>query len=257
MEKRTEAPRPILNVAKYLRSSSSGLKNRQGVLNGKRVDYFKGKSAVKALLKESYGKLKEVPKVTSENEACEVLQEVLRHAFFLRVERSGSENGSRNKSLNVTSTQSWGKDQYYVWFYEGSQLMTILGGIGLISIVFAAVLFPLWPPILRDTVWYLSVAILSLFGVFMALAVIRLILFIITMIIIPPGIWLFPNLFEDVGFIDSFIPLWAWEVPKKKDKVHEDEDEAGGSQNPNRDLRTTVEDGDEEEIYEDGNKKEN
>lgn len=42
MEKRTEAPRPILNVAKYLRSSSSGLKNRQGVLNGKRVDYFKG-----------------------------------------------------------------------------------------------------------------------------------------------------------------------------------------------------------------------
>jgi len=45
MEKQTEAPRPplnISNVAKYLRSSSSGLKNRQGVLNGKRVDYFKG-----------------------------------------------------------------------------------------------------------------------------------------------------------------------------------------------------------------------
>jgi translocation protein SEC62 len=212
---------------------------------------------VKALLKESYGKLKEVPKVTSENEACEVLQEVLRYAFFLRVERSGSEGGSRNKSLNITSTQSWGKDQYYVWFYEGSQLMTILGGIGLISIVFAAVLFPLWPPILRDTVWYLSVAILGLFGVFMALAVIRLVLFIITMIIIPPGLWLFPNLFEDVGFIDSFIPLWAWEVPKKKDKVHEDDDEVGGSQNSNRDLRTTVEDGDEEEVYEDENIKEN
>jgi len=214
---------------------------------------------VKALLKESYGKLKEVPKVTSENEACEVLQEVLRHAFFLRVERSGSESGSRNnKSLNITSTQNWGKDQYYVWFYEGSQLMTILGGIALILIVFAAVLFPLWPPILRDSVWYLSVAILSLFGVFMALAVVRLILFIITMIIIPPGIWLFPNLFEDVGFVDSFIPFWAWEVPKKKDKVHEEDDEAGGSQNPNRDLRTTVEDGDEEEVYEDEkeNKKE-
>uniref|UniRef100_A0A1D1ZE79 Translocation protein SEC62 n=1 Tax=Anthurium amnicola TaxID=1678845 RepID=A0A1D1ZE79_9ARAE len=247
MEKQTEAPQPILNVAKYLRSSSSGLKNRQGILNGKRVDYFKGKSAVKALLKESYGKLKEVPKVTSENEACEVLQEALRYAFFLRAERSGSESGSRNKSLNITSTQNWGKDQYYVWFYEGSQLMTILGGITLILIVFAAVLFPLWPPILRDSVWYLSVAILSLFGVFMALAVVRLILFIITMIIIPPGIWLFPNLFEDVGFVDSFIPFWAWEIPKKKDKVHVDDDEAGGSQKANRDLRTTVEDDDEDE----------
>ena len=214
---------------------------------------------MKALLKESYGKLKEVPKVTSENEACEVLQEVLRHAFFLRVER---ESGSRNKSLNITSTQSWGKDQYYVWFYEGSQLMTILGGIGLISIVFAAVLFPLWPPILRDAVWYLSVAILSLFGVFMMLAVVRLILYIITMIVLPPGIWLFPNLFEDVGVIESFIPLWAWELPKKKERTPEEEgdgkeyNESSGSQKINRDLRTTVENADDEEEKNDDDKKE-
>jgi translocation protein SEC62 len=201
---------------------------------------------VKALLKESYGKLKEVPKVTNENEACEVLQEVLRHALFLRVERSGSESGPRNKSLSITSSQMWGKDQYYVWFYEGSQLMRILGGTGLILIVFAAVLFPLWPPILRDIVWYLSVAILSLFGVFIIIAVIRLILFIITMIVIPPGIWLFPNLFEDVGIIESFVPLWAWEISKKKERVHEDDDDEVSRRKANRDLRTTVEDGDEE-----------
>jgi len=41
MEKQKEAPKSILNVAKYLRSGS-GLKNRQAILNGKRVDYFKG-----------------------------------------------------------------------------------------------------------------------------------------------------------------------------------------------------------------------
>ncbi|CAG8830947.1 1070_t:CDS:1, partial [Racocetra persica] len=64
-------------------------------------------------------------------------------------------------------------------------------------IVFAAVLFPLWPPILRDMVWYISVAILCLFGVFMIIAVVRLVLFIITMIVVPPGIWIFPNLFAD------------------------------------------------------------
>ncbi|CAG8480509.1 16739_t:CDS:2 [Funneliformis mosseae] len=241
-----EAPKNILNVAKFLRSSSD-LKNRQGILNGKRVVYFKGKSALKALLKESYGKLKEVPKVTSENEAREVLQEVLAHAFFLRVERS--ESGSRKK-LEITSYQSWAEDQYYAWFYEGSQLMTILGGIGLISVVFAAVLFPLWPSILRDSVWYLSVAILSLFGVFMVIAVVRLILYIMTMIVIPPGIWLFPKLFEDVGFVDSFIPLWAWEVPKKKVKITEDDEVASGSQNVNKDLRTTVEDVEDEEKFE-------
>jgi len=40
------------------------------------------------------------------------------------------------------------------------------------------------------------------------------------MFAVPPGIWLFPNLFEDVGFFESFVPLWAWQkVPKGKKKL--------------------------------------
>ncbi|RIB24852.1 translocation protein Sec62-domain-containing protein [Gigaspora rosea] len=241
--KQAEAPPELLNVAKYLRSTSH-LKTRQGILNGKRVEYFKGKTAIKALQKDSYKKLKNVPKITNEAEASRVLSDVMTHAFYLRVERSG-ESGARNRPLSVMSTQQWSDDQYYAWFYEGSQLMNYLGGLGLIGIVFAAVLFPLWPPILRDIVWYISVFILCLFGVFMILAVVRLVLFIITMIIVPPGIWLFPNLFADVGPIESFIPLWGWE-PKKK----EEEDKG----REDRDLRTTVEDGDDEEIYDDEKK---
>ncbi|CAG8544570.1 3509_t:CDS:2 [Racocetra fulgida] len=89
--KQAEAPPELLNVVKYLRSTSH-LKIRQGILNGKRVDYFKGKSAIKALQKESYGKLKNVPKITNEAEASRVLSDVMTHAFYLRVERSGSEN---------------------------------------------------------------------------------------------------------------------------------------------------------------------
>jgi translocation protein SEC62 len=51
------------------------------------------------------------------------------------------------------------------------------------------------------------------------IAVVRLILFVITMFAVPPGIWLFPNLFEDVGFFESFVPLWGWQkVPKGKKK---------------------------------------
>ncbi|CAG8839554.1 24618_t:CDS:2, partial [Racocetra persica] len=136
--KQAEAPPELLNVVKYLRSTSH-LKIRQGILNGKRVDYFKGKSAIKALLKEeSYGKLKNVPKITNEAEASRVLSDVMTHAFYLRVERSGGESNARNKSLSVTPAQQWSDDQYYAWFYEGSQLMNYLGGFGLIGIVFAA-----------------------------------------------------------------------------------------------------------------------
>lgn len=36
-------------------------------------------------------------------------------------------------------------------------------------------------------------------------------LFVVTVFAVPPGLWLFPNLFEDVGVIDSFKPLWGWQ----------------------------------------------
>ena len=41
-QQQQKAPKDIRAVADYLRSSKSGMKTRIGVLNGKRVDYFKG-----------------------------------------------------------------------------------------------------------------------------------------------------------------------------------------------------------------------
>jgi hypothetical protein len=52
---------------------------------------------------------------------------------------------------------------------------------------------------------------LGLIGLFFVMAIFRLILFGITMFAVPPGLWLYPNLFEDVGFFDSFRPLWGWQ----------------------------------------------
>ena len=42
MEQQSKAPQDIRNVVNFLRSSSAGIKVRVGVLNGKRIDYFKG-----------------------------------------------------------------------------------------------------------------------------------------------------------------------------------------------------------------------
>ena len=41
-EQQQRASQEIRNVVNFLRSSKAGLKIRVGVLNGKRVDYFKG-----------------------------------------------------------------------------------------------------------------------------------------------------------------------------------------------------------------------
>lgn len=218
MDAQQKAPPDIRNVAQFLRSS--GMKGRVGALNGKRLDYFKGKAAIKALLSPVYKKQKGVPPVDDEAQAVALLQAVNAFAFFLRVSRGGPSGSSASspKNLQIIPEQMFASDQYYAWFFEGSQWTTYAGAILMVVILFAGVMFPLWPPIMRQGVWYLSIAMLGVLGLFFALAIVRLIFYIITVVVAHPGIWIFPQLFADVGFVESFIPLWEWDLPKKKSK---------------------------------------
>ena len=109
---------------------------------------------------------------------------------------------------------------------------------------------------MRTGVWYLSIALLGLIAAIAVIAVVRLILFVITMFAVPPGIWLFPNLFEDVGFFESFVPLWGWQkVPKGKKKKQVVAGTAGKGKGVEtatvvtgeKSLHTTVEDASDEE----------
>jgi len=121
-------------------------------------------------------------------------------------------------TVRVEQHQEANDDNHYVWLYEGSQWKQKLYALGALIVVIAVVMFPLWPLIMRQGVWYLSMGMLGLIGLFFAMAIFRLILFLITMFAIPPGLWLYPNLFEDVGFFDSFRPFWAWQEDKKAKK---------------------------------------
>jgi translocation protein SEC62 len=170
--------------------------------------------------------------------------------------KKSSDKPKPAQNLQIQRDQaSFADADYFAWFYETTGLQTILGGIGVVVVVFGAILFPLWPPILRTAVWYLSIALLGLIAAIAVIAVVRLILFIITMFATPPGIWLFPNLFEDVGFFESFVPFWAWQkVPKSKRKkgVKGDKKAALETGPPSAKegtklLQTTVEDAPEEE----------
>jgi translocation protein SEC62 len=120
--------------------------------------------------------------------------------------------------VKIEQQQDFDPMMHYVWLYEGSQWMTkVWAGLALVA-VFTVVLFPLWPLFMRQGVWYLSVAAMGLLVAFFGLAIVRLILFCITFFAVPPGLWIFPNLFEDVGVIDSFKPLYGWQETKKKKK---------------------------------------
>ena len=114
-------------------------------------------------------------------------------------------------TVKIEQQQDINPDLHYMFLYEGSQWKMKLYAVGALILVLGVVLFPLWPVQLRIGVWYLSMGMLGLIGLFFAMAIFRLILFIITMFAVPPGLWLYPNLFEDVGFFDSFRPLWGWQ----------------------------------------------
>lgn len=177
-------------------------------------DMCLGKSAYNALLREDYAK-SGGPPVADRSEAEKLLEQLLIYQFFLRCDR-GDAHPAGGRALQPDPLQMLDEDSYYTWLYQGSQVGTTLGGIALISIVFAGIMFPLWPQFMRDGAWYLSMAVLGLLGLLLAITVIRLIFFLLTVVLLRPGIWIFPNLYEDVGFIDSFIPLWAWAESAKK-----------------------------------------
>ncbi|KAI8967960.1 translocation protein Sec62-domain-containing protein [Mycotypha africana] len=199
-----KGPEVCKKTSNYLRDAKkSGMKPRQGVFNGKRFEYFK------------VSKNDKIPK--TREEASFVLNELGKHGFILRVNRGDAISGKGSpRVLQVNPEQKVQEDGYYMWIWEGSKLKVYLGAIGLVAVILAAVLFPLWPNFLRLGVWYLSIAVLCLVGLFFGIAIVRLILYCITWPFLPRGFWLFPNLFEDVGIIESFIPLYGFDPVKEK-----------------------------------------
>jgi len=227
-------PNPAaLAVANFLRSQD--LKLRTCILDGQRKDMFKVKRALRALESPAYAKARKknpiLPEIT--DRAC--LENTFKllplSLLALRIEKidpheghnhaPGAHKTKRVKGLwtvRIVQQQECREDLHFVWLYEGTQIMRKVYAVGAVIGLFALVLFPLWPMKMRLGVWYLSMGMLGLIGLFFIMAIFRLILFAITMFAVPPGLWLYPNLFEDVGFFDSFRPVWGWQEEKKKGK---------------------------------------
>jgi translocation protein SEC62 len=158
-----------------------------------------------ATFKAKFGKIE----LNNASQLDNLFTQLLDAGFFVRSVKS--ESGG----LEPDVSRDWSDSAHYVWVYQGSQIKSLLGALGLLIVAFTFVMFPLWPSTLRTGVWYLGVAGFGFIGFIMFLGVVRLILFAITIFAAPPGIWLFPNLFEDVGFFESFVPLYEWHKPSQ------------------------------------------
>lgn len=215
----------LKRVVDWLRNKS-GMKLKQGALAGKRVDYFKGpfhllfvtlslsrslhctrsrnagKSAIKALRSPAYAKLKGVPTLdqASDEQAQQLLHSMIPHTFFLRIQR-GPTISSGVKAVQIVPQQLFAPEEYYVWLVDPNPVRQLVLALGMVAVVLAGVMFPLWPIKMRIGVWYLSVAVLGLVAAFFGLAIVRLVVWLVTKVAARPGIWIFPNLFADVGFV--------------------------------------------------------
>ncbi|KAI4192372.1 MAG: hypothetical protein LQ346_004341 [Caloplaca aetnensis] len=220
-------------VAKWLRGQD--LKTRTCILNGQRKDMFRVKRALRALQSPAYAKASSknplLPPVTDAATAAETFKLLPLSLLSLRVSKSDPHEGhnhgppakaqKRVKGLwtvKIEQQQDISNDLHYVWLYEGPQWKQKMYAGGALVVIMAVVMFPLWPVKLRIGVWYLSMGMLGLIGLFFGMAIFRAILFAVTYFAVPPGLWLYPNLFEDVGFFDSFRPVWGWQEEKKKKK---------------------------------------
>lgn len=228
-----QRPQFLVNIASFLRDNAI-LKQRTGLLNNTTdADFFRYKRAIRALLSDEYKQKQANPKnelipISSEGEAQKVFILLIQGQFLAPVEKlhyheikKANRAWKPNKTkptLKSTNKANLSADSYFVWTYNKPNPFILLYSLLLIAGVFAVILFPLWPVFMKTGVWYISIGLLGLLGLFFLIAIIRLIIYIGTLLLLPRAFWLYPNLFEDCGVIESFKPLYAWEEPKSGSK---------------------------------------
>ncbi|KAK1879103.1 Translocation protein SEC62 [Dissostichus eleginoides] len=231
-------------VAKYLRFNCP---TKSTNMMGHRVDYFIASKAVDCLLDSKWAKAKkgEEALFTTRESVVEYCNRLLKKQFFHRALKDDSPGTPKKKKdvkkkfkLEPHEDQLFlDGNEVFVWIYDPVHFKTFAMGLILE---------------MRVGVYYLSVAAGCFVASILLLAVARCILFLLIWVVTGGRhhFWFLPNLTADVGFIDSFRPLYThdYKGPRaKKDKM--DDKEEGGNKKSDSDEKSDSEkkDGDEEE----------
>lgn len=182
------------------------------------------KRALRALQSPAYEKARKknplLPEITDRASLENTFKLLPMSMLALRVTKTDPHEGHNHAkkpkrvkglwTVKIEPQQDAQEEMYYAWLWEGAQIKRQVYAVLALILIFLIVLYPLWPVKLRQGVYYLSWGFLGLLGLFFLMAIFRVILFCVTYFAVPPGLWLYPNLWEDVSFMDSFRPVWAW-----------------------------------------------
>ncbi|OQV18283.1 putative Translocation protein SEC62 [Hypsibius exemplaris] len=130
----------------------------------------------------------------------------------------------------------------YVWMYEPTSVQTIAIGTVIVLGSIGACLFPLWPPIVRQGVYYLSLAMIGCLGLLIGTALFRYVVFAAVWALTGGqyNFWYLPNLTEDCGFFESFKP--AYTLTKKGEEEKDGKSKKKKSKNKAKDSDKEEED---------------
>jgi len=152
-----------------------------------------------------------LPRVGSRLEAIAICKELCRYQFIHRSEKRGKGD------LVISRIRDFDEAGYFTWIYEGNKRFSNFMTTALILGFLFCTCFPIWPSFLKVFVWYMSVSFLIFIFVLLS---IRGFLFLIVWII-GYEFWFLPNLLdEDLGFFDSFKPLYSLERTKSGQLIY-------------------------------------
>ncbi|CCD25083.1 Sec63 complex subunit SEC62 NDAI_0E02660 [Naumovozyma dairenensis CBS 421] len=218
-------PASTLAIAKLLRHHKE-LKQRQGLFQSRTVDFFRYKRFVRALESPEYKKKSSnqpdlYPPVTSSEDARTVFILLIKSQLVVPATKlhnheckaNGLKPNKDYPNLVLSNKATLSPNEYYVWNYNPKSFTDYVIVIAVIAILLALVCYPLWPRSMRRSSYYVSMGSLGLIVALLVIAVLRLILYVMSLLFVSKktgGFWIFPNLFEDCGVLDSFKPLYGF-----------------------------------------------
>jgi len=219
---------------------------------GKRRKYFRGKRATAALQEESFTRnCPNTPPIRSLGEAKKVMQALIDKGYLFPAEKV------KSRVLQSIGSKEYNEERYHVVLFDDpeAQKWALVKGAVVLFVILAVITFPQWPAGVRLGAWYLAVIGMVVMALLISILVVRVPMFYFSRLVVPPGVWIFPNLNEDGAIMDSFKPMWDFDRPGRnasrrgrRRRIGRDHD--SGSENRSGSQREDGAGGEDEELEE-------
>lgn len=161
--------------------------------SSKRVETFKAVDCITILSKEGW----------TADEIKKGIQKLLHEYKILKVV-------CEDEVVDIIPGQTMSISDCYMWAEEQISYMNLVYGVLIILLLLCLIMFQMWPLWMRRTVGYVRYPLYGFLVFMLVMGVVRLVVYGITVLLMPNGLWILPNLFAECGFFESFVPLYVW-----------------------------------------------